>query len=406
MCALCEAAADQKFIARGTSFSSDLFALSIAPQELIDESNVRATRQLTATDGVLDYYLHVNGGAIQVSGGGFGEQTIQSVAISGADKAFFDSMVDRLDEVIDLDFRKVWNAGQADVDLYYDSEIDLGGGGQTLGLATTSTNGWELFVNYPPVANDENYRRYVLIHEFGHALGLEHPFESGDGDSVNGSSDPWLSSFPEETVMAYRNPAGGIWPEFFTQNDLDALIQIWGYEQGFVSQDSAPTWNFLESSSDIYSGSASADLINGARGDDVISGEGGDDQIRGGKDWDWLNGNSGNDEVYGDRGNDDVRGGKGNDRVRGGKGDDLLNGDLGDDQLWGDLGADRIRLSRGNDTVWGFSYADGDRLELTAGLSYQLQQERGDLQVRTALGVTTLLGVNVDEFQVDAISWV
>ena len=68
----------------------------------------------------------------------------------------------------------------------------------------------------------------MLLHEFGHALGLEHPFEAADGDTVNGSTNPWTSAFPEETVMAYRFPLSGEWPEFFTDNDLQALVQIWG----------------------------------------------------------------------------------------------------------------------------------------------------------------------------------
>ena len=46
-------------------------------------------------------------------------------------------------------------------------------------------------MNYPEVEFDEAYRRYVLIHEFGHSLGLEHPFEAGDGDVLNGITDPW-----------------------------------------------------------------------------------------------------------------------------------------------------------------------------------------------------------------------
>ena len=189
-----------------------------------------ATRQATATDDVLDYYLHTPGGAVTVSGGGFGEQTIQSLSISSSDQAYFDVIVRRLDNIIDLDFRRSSSAIEADVDIYYDTEIELGGG-KTLGLATGSgDSGWELFVNYPEVEFDEAYRRYVLIHEFGHSLGLEHPFDEGDGDVLNGITDPWLSAYPEDTVMAYRNPLSGQWPNFFTENDLNALVEVWGAE--------------------------------------------------------------------------------------------------------------------------------------------------------------------------------
>ena len=426
MCALCEAASLQRFAVADKSLSDDFYPLSIAPSELIDRSNVRQTQRITATDGILDYYLHTPGGSVQVSGGGFGEQTIRSVQIAAADQEFFRAMVMRLDAEINLDFREVFTPSEGDVDLYYDTEIDLGDSGQTLGLATTSGEGWELFVNSPSVSGDENYRRYVLIHEFGHALGLEHPFEAGDGDAVNGNTDPWSSSFPEDTVMAYRNPASGRWPEFFTENDLVALKEIWGDETAFVSDQSptSPSWDLLSVQSDVFEGSSGVDWINGRTGRDNINGKGGSDQLRGGKDGDWLNGNQGNDVILGDLGEDVLRGGRDDDQLngnagndwlygdrgadvlRGGKDDDWLNGGSGDDQLWGDLGADRIRLSLGNDIVGDFSYADGDRLELASGVGYQLKQVEANLQVITNFGVTTLSGIGLGELQADAIVWV
>ena len=106
----------------------------------------------------------------------------------------------------------------------------------------------------------------MLIHEFGHALGLEHPFEDGDGDTVNGITDPWSSVFPEDTVMAYRVPQSGSWPEFFTDNDLNALLQIWGVESAFT----VPISGFVEpdlSSVPYQLFSAQNDVVFGSAGD-------------------------------------------------------------------------------------------------------------------------------------------
>ena len=194
MCLLCDQVRVSQFQANGRSDGWALFGLSILPAYLIEDAFVTATRQATATDDVLDYYLHSSGGAVNVSGGGFGEQTIQSVSISSSDQAYFDAIVSRIDNIIDLDFRRGSSAAEADVDLYYDTEIELDSG-KTLGLATSSgDDGWELFVNYPELEFDEAYRRYVLIHEFGHSLGLEHPFEESDGDVLNGITATSLSA--------------------------------------------------------------------------------------------------------------------------------------------------------------------------------------------------------------------
>ena len=234
MCMLCDQVNGQQFAITERNDSSFLSGLSISSAELIDNESVGFTRRHPATDGVLDYYLHIPGGAVTVSGGGFGEQRIQSIAIPSFDQDYFTAMVQRLDSIIDLDFRQVDNASGSDVDFYYDTEIDLGDGGIILGLATTNYDGgWELYVNYPALEHDAPYRRYALIHEFGHSLGLEHPFESRDGDVFNGITDPWASAYPEDTVMAYRRPYDESWPGFFSDNDLNALIEVWGAERSF-----------------------------------------------------------------------------------------------------------------------------------------------------------------------------
>ena len=85
MCMLCNQVRGQSFGIVKPNDHLSLYGLSIAPTELLDNGSVAVTRRATATDGVLDYYLHALGGAVKVSGGGFGEQEIQSIAIPGPD---------------------------------------------------------------------------------------------------------------------------------------------------------------------------------------------------------------------------------------------------------------------------------------------------------------------------------
>ena len=135
MCILCGRLSAQSF---GIANPNDRFALYgpvIAPAELLDTGSLCTTRRATSTDGVLNYYLHAPGGAVTVSGGGFGEHEIQSLAIPRSDQDYFNDMVRRLDSIIDLDFRQVDHSTSADVSLYYDTNIDLGFDGATLGLA-------------------------------------------------------------------------------------------------------------------------------------------------------------------------------------------------------------------------------------------------------------------------------
>ena len=375
MCLLCDQAYGQQFQAGESRDGRSLYGFSIAPAELLDNSSLAVTSQATVTDGVLDYYLHTPGGAVTVSGGGFGEQTIQSRSISAVDQAYFNAMVHQLDSIIDLDFRQVRSVTESDVELYYDSDIELGGGSDTIGLATTDADGgWELFVNYPKVESDEAYRRYVLIHEFGHSLGLEHPFEASDGDVVNNIIDPWLSAYPEETVMAYRNPSSGTWPDFFTDNDINALIAAWGAERQFLADGGVR-----------FDGNAFTDNVQGGPGADQISGFDGFDAIAGG---------AGDDELRGGRNADEVRGGSGNDQLFGGRGHDTLIGGKGDDVLRGGFGGDLFVYSGGNDLIEDFRFSDNDQLELQSVVSYEFQQQGNDLKLITSLGTITLNNVD------------
>ena len=379
MCLLCDQVTGQSFRIVKPNDRLDLYGLSIAPAELLDNGSVGVTRRATATDGVLDYYLHAPGGAVTVSGGGFGEQEIQSIAIPGPDQDYFNAMVRRLDSIIDLDFTQVDNPLSADVDLYYDTEIDLGGGGITLGLATTSgVGGWELYLNYPALDNDEPYRRYALIHEFGHSLGLEHPFEARDGDVFNGSTDPWSSAYPEDTVMAYRSPRSESWPEFFSDNDLHALIEVWGAEARYLSEND--------------------DDVVGNDYRDVLLGDGGNDELRGLSKSDLLNGGLGDDRLLGGPGSDQIFGGSGSDVIHGGWGHDEIRPGSGDDRVRGGYGSDLFVIGSGDDVIEDFRVADHDKIGIRDFMDYSLAQIGNDLRISTGIGNTILYGVDQSSF--------
>ena len=65
--------------------------------------------------------------------------------------------------------------------------------------------------------------------------------------------------------MAYRRPSDGIWPDFYTEADLKALIEIWG---------AAETTEAIATvtSNDGDHRISGDDFINGYQGDDTITG--------------------------------------------------------------------------------------------------------------------------------------
>jgi hypothetical protein len=71
--------------------------------------------------------------------------------------------------------------------------------------------------------------RYVILHEFGHALGLEHTFDDSDGDSHLGTN-PDSGPYADDTVLSYRGSRSLHLPGWYTRNDLAALQAIWGPE--------------------------------------------------------------------------------------------------------------------------------------------------------------------------------
>ena len=174
------------------------------------------------------YYIHTSADPIEIGGGPYGSQTILPMQISASDEEFLVSSIERLDSLIDLDFERTFRASAAVSRYFMDSKIAVDG--NPLAIAMTNSDQdkqwFEILLDGSRMV-DLAYRRYASLHEYGHTLGLEHPFNDGDGDS-SGGTNPWTSSFfPEDTVMAYREPHSGQWPQWFSDSDIRALVETW-----------------------------------------------------------------------------------------------------------------------------------------------------------------------------------
>jgi hypothetical protein len=350
--------------------------IGLTAQQLISPDFASFSAYHVLADGVLQVHLHGSGGATPVGGGPFGAQLIQALPMDPALQSYLQSTLERLDRLIAVDVAFTADPASADVNLYLDREIESGdpadGPGTTLGIALINHQAvrqwWEVVVDGPQLADRPDYLHYAFIHELGHVLGLEHPFDGSDGDSYGGTN-PYASAYPEDTVMAYRMPRGGVWPQWYSDNDLEALVTLWGPEEQLFSD--------------------GADIITGQNYSEKLLGAGGDD---------WIIGRGGNDQLHGGRGQDQLRGGPGDDLLFAGADNDVLRGGAGNDQLTGGRGADLFYVSGGLDRVLDFRASEGDRLALAAGLGFSLQQQADQLQLITALGTTALVGLSLASF--------
>lgn len=137
------------------------------------------------------------------------------------ERSYIVNMIRNTDRIIGIDFVFTNNKRIADISLRQDYDFE----DRVVGSTTyTCETGWNIRVNR--LQSAEN-KRWTIIHEFGHTLGLEHTFDDYDDDFYQ-TTDEFSSYGPttDDTVMSYM--IGNTYPLFWTRNDMNALRSIWG----------------------------------------------------------------------------------------------------------------------------------------------------------------------------------
>jgi hypothetical protein len=136
-------------------------------------------------------------------------------------RPFVKQMVKETDKMLDIKFKFRKKAEKADIRFYQKDQVYPGH--NYAGYAQYHNNShWEVSVkkDYYDAA-----KSWILLHEFGHTLGLEHPFDNYDGDYYVTTNPAGNGATTNDTVMAYR--VDGSYPSTWRTADLDTLTGIW-----------------------------------------------------------------------------------------------------------------------------------------------------------------------------------
>ena len=290
---------------------------------------------------------------------GYGFKTFSSVQIAKTETA-----LNYIASVIDVQFKKTISANGLNTFVFANNNQSSSAG--SANYPSYSMLGSDIYFDTSAINSkfaDGSYAALTLIHEIGHALGLEHPFSYAQAGGGGLSDPPYLTGAEDSTawtVMSYEDTSAQYYLNF-SPLDIAALQYIYGPSKT------------ARAGNDIYKVSSSApNFIWDGAGTDTIDlsavnqgatifltpgywGFVGSQQaatitssgqvtVNFGSIIENLTGSSFADKLYGNDTDNLIAGGLGNDRLDGLAGNDVLIGGLGDDQLNGGLGIDTAQF--------------------------------------------------------------
>ena len=174
---------------------------------------------------IIKYYIHDQEGYEWNLNFNVSDETYTYTHLAGEEN-YINYVFNSIDPQISLDFERTYSASEGDIDIYmlgdWYSPLELG-------LTYIDNNKTEVYwyaqdesnyIGYGELKDDD---AYTLIHEIGHALGLDHPQLNGSDDAYG----DWHDS--NDTVMSYNYLTSTNAPDW-REIDIKALQSIWGEE--------------------------------------------------------------------------------------------------------------------------------------------------------------------------------
>ena len=172
------------------------------------------------------------------------DNTINSTSISDTLNYWIEDQIWKLDRLLNVSFKKVDNRNDAILKIIHTND-DIPNMKEAYGAAYTfyeeNKTNLEILLKTSSIGDSSNIHKYALIHEIGHCLTLEHPFESMDGDVYGVET----TTYGEDTVMAYGSRTG-TYPTWYRDIDLQALNEVWGEEKLKIYDYNFRDYNFYK----------------------------------------------------------------------------------------------------------------------------------------------------------------
>ncbi|MBW3072939.1 hypothetical protein CU313_03520, partial [Prochlorococcus marinus str. MU1404] len=202
------------------------------------------------------------------------------------EELFIENTFKQMDDNISLDFTRVYNENDALIRIYkIDTNDFIQDDESLLGLSTINQDayyiedafveiiwqdqsGWDwwyedefggtglnkinIYNEYGNLASGNINERSadIIVHEIGHALGLDHPGHDPYGTWHTTVDTAMSYNFEQRNPTFYGSTISSDYAPQFSQTDLEALKYMWGSEETIINEDGSFRYSLLQDISD------------------------------------------------------------------------------------------------------------------------------------------------------------